>query len=56
MKDVMNAIYKDFRETYPFVSIGKEVVEAFYVRFKSTRVDLLLDYIISQGLEEDMEL
>ena len=53
-----NTLYEEFLEQYPFVSISRRDVDEYYrnMHGKQVRVDLLLDYILSQGLEEDIEL
>lgn len=50
--------YDEFREQYPFVSISKKDARDYYnnMQGKLVRVDMLLDYILANGLEEDIEL
>jgi hypothetical protein len=50
--------YDEFRERYPFVSISKKDAREYYnnMHGKLVRVDMLLDYILANGLEEDIEL
>lgn len=50
--------YDEFREQYPFVSISKKDVADYYraMHGKLVRTDMLLDYILANGLEEDIEL
>ena len=53
----IDALYEEFCNTYGFVSISKKDVADYYDNMhNTTRVDLLLDYILSNGLEEDIEL
>lgn len=50
--------YDEFRERYPFVSISKKDARDYYnnMHGKLVRVDMLLDYILANGLEECIEL
>lgn len=53
----IDALYDEFRDTYGFVSISrKDVAEYWRNMHGNTRVDLLLDYILANGLEEDIML
>ena len=53
----IDALYDEFRDTYGFVSISrKDVAEYWRHMHGNARVDLLLDYILSNGLEEDIVL
>lgn len=56
MDNIIDILYNNFMQQYSFVCINKEVVKQFYERFKSDNVHMLLDYVISNGLEEDIEL
>lgn len=51
-------LYNEFCEKYGFVSITREAVADYYrnMRGKPIRMDMLLDYILANGLEEDIEL
>ena len=53
----IDALYDEFRNTYGFVSISRKDVADYYRNmYGVTRVDLLLDYILANGLEEDIVL
>jgi hypothetical protein len=53
----IDALYDEFRNTYGFVSISrKDVAEYWRNMHGNARVDLLLDYILANGLEEDIML
>lgn len=53
----IDALYDEFRNTYGFVSISRKDVADYYRHmYGVTRVDLLLDYILANGLEEDIVL
>lgn len=54
----IDKLYNEFRERYGFISITREVVADYYYNMygKSIRIDMLLDYILANGLEEDIEL
>lgn len=51
-------LYREFNSRYGFVSISMDVVEDYCrsVGANRLRADLLLDYIISNGLAEECEL
>lgn len=51
-------LYREFNSQYGFMSISMDVVEDYCrsVGANRLRADLLLDYITSNGLEEDCEL
>jgi hypothetical protein len=51
-------LYEEFRKQYPFVSISKKDARDYYnnMHGKLIRTDMLLDYILANGLEEDIEL
>lgn len=51
-------LYNEFRERYGFVSITREAVADYYhnMHGRPVRIDMLLDYILANGLEEDIEL
>lgn len=55
MKSI-DQLYEEFVSTYGYVSISKEIVEDFCDKFRSDNVYLLYDYVLSQGLEEDIEI
>lgn len=53
----IDALYDEFRNTYGFVSISRKDVAEYYRNMNGVaRVDLLLDYILANGLEEDVVL
>lgn len=56
MKKSIESLYGELRERYPYVSVDKKVVEQFVRNYKSHSVHLLYDYILSQGLEDDVEI
>ncbi|QIG64522.1 hypothetical protein DAC23_248 [Bacteroides phage DAC23] len=48
---------KQFNETYSYVSVDDSVIKSFLKSNKKiASVDLLYDYILSQGLEDEVEL
>lgn len=51
-------LYNEFREKYGFVHITREAVADYYhhMHGKPVRIDMLLDFILANGLEEDIEL
>ena len=57
-REEIDKLYNEFRERYGFVSITREAVADYYrnMRGKPVRIDMLLDYILANGLEEDIEL
>lgn len=57
-REEIDKLYTEFRERYGFVSITREAVEDYYRNMygKPVRIDMLLDYILANGLEEDIEL
>ena len=56
MKEKINALHAEFTSTYPHVSVSRQAVEQFLKTFKNHSVHLLYDYILSQGLEDDIEI
>ena len=56
MDRIIDELYSDFMEQYSFVCLEKKYVKEFYEKFKSTNVDMLYDYIMSNGLEEEVVL
>ena len=57
-KEEIDKLYAEFRERYGFVSIAREAVADYYYDMcgKPVSIDMLLDYILANGLEEDIEL
>lgn len=57
-REEIDKLYAEFREQYGFVSISKKDVADYYraMHGKLVRTDMLLDYILANGLEEDIEL
>lgn len=57
-REEIDKLYAEFRERYGFVSITREAVADYYrnMHGKPVRIDMLLDYILANGLEEDIEL
>jgi hypothetical protein len=57
-REEIDKLYTEFREQYGFVSITREAVADYYRNMygKPVRIDMLLDYILANGLEEDIEL
>lgn len=57
-REEIDKLYNEFRERYEFVSITREAVADYYRNMygKTVRIDMLLDYILANGLEEDIEL
>ena len=56
MKKSIELLSTEFRESYPFVSASRDVIERFVREYKSHSVHLLYDYIMSQGLEDEVEI
>ena len=56
MKEKIDLLYAEFRESYPYVSIDRRVVELFIRRFNTCNVHLLYDFVLSQGLEDEVEI
>lgn len=54
--EIIDELYEDLSDNYPFISASKKVVEQFWRKFKSKRMDLLVDYIMSQDLVDEVEL
>jgi hypothetical protein len=53
----IDALYDEFRDTYGFISISRRDVAEYYRHMNGVaRVDLLLDYILANGMEEDIVL
>lgn len=48
---------KQFNETYSYVSVDDSVIKSFLKSHKKiASVHLLYDYVLSQGLEDEVEL
>ena len=56
MKRKIESLYAEFTETYPYVSIERKVVEQFVKNYNNHSVHHLYDFILSQGLEDDIEI
>lgn len=55
-KVTTNELYKAFCESFPYISISKKNVSDYIKIFGNNNVDMLKDYILSNELEEDIEL
>ena len=53
---VVDALLERLHTYYGFILVDRKVVWRFWQEFKSTRVDLLFDYIMSQDLADEVEL
>lgn len=54
-------LYLAFIKEYPFITVNEDVIEDFVKQYpqvtnSSKDLDLLMDYILSQGLEDEIEL
>ena len=56
MNETINSLYAEFTESYPYVSIDKRVVEQFVRKFNRCNVHFLYDFVMSQGLEDEVEI
>ena len=56
MNETINSLYAEFTESYPYVSIDKRVVELFVRKFNLCNVHFLYDFVMSQGLEDEVEI
>lgn len=56
MKEKIESLYAEFKESYPYVSIDKRVVEQFVRKFNLCNVHFLYDFVMSQGLEDEVEI
>lgn len=56
MKEKIESLQREFRENYPWVSIDKRVVELFVRKFNLCNVHFLYDFVMSQGLEDEVEI
>ena len=56
MKTKLEALYGDFTTKYPFITIDRSTVAQFYKEYNSTNVDMLFDYVLAQGLDDDIEI
>lgn len=57
-REEIDKLYNEFCEQYPFASINKKDVADYYRNMcgKPVSIDMLLDYILANGLEEYIEL
>ena len=54
-------LYLAFIKEYPFITVNEDVIRDFVKQYpkitnSSKDLDLLMDYILSQGLEDEIEL
>lgn len=49
-------LYKCFQTEYPYITISEENFKKAYSEAKTSNLDLLKDYILAKGLEEEIEL
>ena len=49
-------LINDFRSKYPFVGISESIVKEYLRRCENHSVDGLYDYVISQSLQDEVEL
>lgn len=54
-------LYLAFIKEYPFITVNEDVIEDFVKQYpqvtnSSNDLDLLKDYILSKGLEDEIEL
>lgn len=60
-QEYIDTLYKEFINVCGYITVSRETVEMFVNEFgifedKERAIDLLRDFILSQGLEEDIEL
>ena len=56
-----NQLYLAFIKEYPFITVNEDVIRDFVKEYpkitnSSKDLDLLKDYILSKGLEDEIEL
>ena len=56
MRTKIETLYGEFLAKYPFVTIDRSVVARFHKEYNSTNVDMLFDFVLAQGLEDDIEI
>ena len=49
-------LYQAFQTEYPYITISEENFKKAYQEAKTSNLDLLRDYILAKGLEEEVEL
>ena len=54
-------LYLAFINKYPFITVNEDVIKDFVKQYpkitnSSNDLDLLMDYILSKGLEDEIEL
>lgn len=49
-------LYQAFQTEYPYIIISEENFNKAYQEAKTSNLDLLRDYILAKGLEEEVEL
>lgn len=54
-KEQVKELYEKFMNKYPHITIEESVVRNFIKESSSTDVDLLSDYVLSKGVEEDVQ-
>lgn len=54
-KEQVKELYEKFMDKYPHITIEESVVRNFIKESSSTDVDLLSDYVLSKGMEEDVQ-
>lgn len=54
--DEARELHRQFRAAFGYVIVSTEVVQKFINTYKSKNIDLLYDYVLSQGLAEEVEL
>ena len=56
MKTAKITLYEAFQTEYPYIVISKENFEKSYKEAGTANLDLLKDYILAKGLEEEVVL
>ena len=56
-----NQLYLEFINKYPYISVNEDVIRDYVKQYpkvtnSSKDLDLLRDYILSKGLEDEIEL
>lgn len=49
-------LHRQFTAAYSYVTVSTATVQKFINAYKSKNIDLLYDYVLSQGLAEEVEL
>jgi hypothetical protein len=56
MKEKIESLRREFAENYPWVSIERRAIEQFLRESRNHSVHCLYDFVLSQGLEDEVEI